>query len=43
LPYSAFPRVPTSKNSIGGSRNLQIGKSPVGVEGPTSLNSRQIF
>jgi hypothetical protein len=42
LPYSAFPRVPTSKNSIGGSRNLQIGKSPVGVEGPTSLNARQI-
>jgi hypothetical protein len=43
LPHLAFPRVPTSKNSIGGSANLQIGRSGVGLEGPTSLNSRDIF
>ena len=38
-PQSAFPRVPTSKNSIGGSGNLQIGARTAGAETLASLSS----
>ena len=39
LPQSAFPRVPTSKNSIGGSRNLQIETTTADPGSAASLSS----
>jgi hypothetical protein len=43
LPYLAVRRVPTSKNSIGGSGKLQIEDQRRGRGSPTSLNSREIL
>ena len=39
-PQSAFPRVPTSKNSIGGSGNLQIGTTTADAGSAASLSLR---
>jgi hypothetical protein len=42
VPHSAFPRVPTSKNSIGGSGILQIAAASPRIGGPGSLQSSEI-
>ncbi|VXB53599.1 hypothetical protein ARTHRO8AJ_290046 [Arthrobacter sp. 8AJ] len=43
MPFPAFPRVPTSKNNIGGSGKLQIAPARPARMAPATAEFRGIF